>query len=606
MPTATKPRTDKIPTRDDIDPKYTWNLADLFADDQAWEAAFKKAQAITDKVRNLMGKLSESAQTLWECLELRSELSQLVSQMAQYAHLNQDLDSRVSRYQEMTERTSMLGSQAAAALAFVEPELLAMDEKRLREFASQFPRTDVYDFYITELLRSRKHIRSEEVEEVLAMSSIVARGSTQIFNMLDDADITYPKITDENGNEIQLTKQRYAKLMESSVQRVRKDAHEGFYSPYKSHVNTLGASLASSVNKDVFYSRSRRYESSLHHALDGDNIDPAVYHALLDTTEANIGPMYKYMAMRKRLLKVDKLWPYDALCPLFPDQNYEVPYDDAVQRVLDATTPLGSEYTKVVREGFDSRWVDVFETAGKTGGAFSWSTYGKHPFVLMNYNDTVDNMFTLAHEFGHALHSHLANNAQPFSKAHYSTFVAEVASTLNEGLLLDYLINKVKDTQERLYYLNRLLDNTMGTFFHQVMYARFELMIHNEVEQGGALSPDRMNEIWGDLTRTYYGPSVEVDEFTPMKWSRIPHFYNAFYVFQYATSYAASEAILKKVLDGEAGIIDRYLDMLAAGGSDYPIELLKRCDVDMSTPAPVLATIKRFEETVDEVDRLTS
>jgi oligoendopeptidase F len=425
--------------RSDIERKYTWQLSDIYPSDEAWEADFKRAQELIDSARQFTGRLAESPATMYHCLSTQSELGIIVARLYQYAHLNKDLDNRVSKYQAMTERAAVLGSQGGAAFAFVEPELLTIDEARLVEMSRQFPKTDEYDFFITELIRSKAHIRSAEVEELLAMSTTVARSADNIFTMLDDADLTYPVIKDEQGQDVQLSKQRFMKFMESSDRRLRKDANEGFYSSYQAHINTLGASLAAAVSKDVFYAKARRYESSLHGALDSDNIPVAVYHALIEATEANLTGFHDYVRLRKRLLKLEDIRPYDMICPLFPDQDYEVPYDAAVKEVIAACAPLGEEYVARLAEGSAGRWIDVFETEGKGSGAYSYSTYTVHPYVLMNYNGTVDNMFTLAHEMGHALHSRLANSTQCYPKARYSIFVAEVASTLNEGLLLQQI-----------------------------------------------------------------------------------------------------------------------------------------------------------------------
>jgi oligoendopeptidase F len=603
MSTATTPA---ISDRAAIDPKLTWNLADLYASDSAWEADLKSAQSMIEKLRGFAGHLAESPKILWDSLELRSELSKTLFSLYQYAYLSKDLDNRVSKYQAMTDRAAMLGAQAGAASAFIEPELLKLDDAVLRKMASQFPKTDVYDFFIEELIRSKPHIRSEEVEELLAMSSMVSRGPDSIFSMMDDADIVYPSITDENGNEVQLTKQRYAKFVESSDRRVRRDAHEKFYEPYRARLNSLGATLASSVNKDIFYTKARHFDSCLANALDGNNIPLSVYHSLIEATESNLTGLHAYVRLRKRILKLDSIYGYDMLCPLFPDQDYEVDYPRAVERLLEAVAPLGNEYVSALRGAMNSRWVDVFETPGKGGGAYNYGNFSVHPFVLMNYNNTVDNMFTLAHEMGHAMHSYLSCRTQPFAKYHYSIFVAEVASTLNEGLLMQLLIKESTDVCQKLYLLNRYLDNTMGTFFNQVMYAHFELAIHEEVEKGGALSPDWMTEIWGEYLQKYFGPDLTVDECSKLKWARIPHFYNMFYVYQYATSYAASEMILDKFLKGEKDIVARYLEMLSSGGKDHPIELLKICGVDMTRPDAVASTLNRFAQQVAEVDRLIS
>ena len=600
------PETKAIPQRNNIDEKHKWNLGDLYADDSAWEKDYEQARRLIEKAPSYSGKLHESPSLMYECLQIRSQLGIIISRMYQYAYLNKDLDNRVSKYQALTERAAVLSAQAGAAFSYVEPELLKIEETGLLEMAAQFPKTDEYDFYFKELIRSKAHIRSEEVEEVLAHASIVTRGADSIFSMLDDADIKYPSIKDENGNEVQLTKQRAARFLESSDPRVRQDTHEAFYKPYEEHRNALGASLAASVNSDLFYIKTRHYDSCLEASLDGNNIPTAVYHSLLETTEKNLEGLHHYVALRKRLLTLAKVHTWDMICPLFPDQDYEVEYDEAVKQTLEAVRPLGEEYGKTMKNAFGSRWVDVWETEGKGSGAYNSHSYTAHPFVLMNYNNTVDNMFTLAHEMGHAMHSHLTNNTQPFEKSHYSIFVAEVASTLNEGLLLDYLLKQADDRGKKLYLLNRAVDNAVGTFFNQVLYAHFELDIHTMVEKGGALSPDTMTDRWRELTELYMGPEFEIDPATPLKWSRIPHFYNSFYVYQYATSFAASSAILTRFLKGETGLIDQYLTMLRAGGSDYPIELLKICGVDMTTPAPVEAMLQLFAEQVAEIDRMTS
>ncbi len=593
-----------IPTRDRIEDRYKWNLADIYKSEQEWEADFKKVQKLIKKAQQFAGKLATSAELLYKCLETRTNLLETAAKLYQYARLNQDLDNRVSKFQAMSDRTAMLSSQAGTAFAFVEPELLNIEQARLLQMADQFPKTDVYDFYIKELIRSRKHIRSQEVEELLAQSAMIARGPDSIFTMLDDADLKYPSIKDEKGNKVTLTKQRYAKFLESPNRRVRREAHNAFYSAYKDHLNTMGATLSTAINSDVFYSRARHFESCLHSALYRDNIPVSVYHALLDTTEANLDSLHKYTTLRKRLLKLDEIRPYDMSCPLFPERDYEVKYDKAIDTILKAISPLGDKYHEILCKGFESRWVDVFETQGKGGGAYNWGSYSVHPFVLMNYNDTVDNMFTLAHEMGHALHSFLSNSTQPYPKAQYSIFLAEVSSTLNEGLLIHYLLQKAKDRLDRLYLLNRYIDLTVGTFFNQVMYASFELAIHEKVEKGGALSPDMLTRLWGDLTSKFYGPQLQIDEYSPLKWSRVPHFYMTYYVYQYATSYAASQAILSRLLTGEDGLVERYLRMLSAGGSDYAIELLKICEIDMTTPGPVEATLKMFAEQVAEMERL--
>lgn len=603
MTTATA-KSSAQPARDDIDRKYQWQLTDIYQSRKEWDEDFQEARTMIEKAHNYSGKLSMSASTLYRCLQLRTQLSQIVFNLFQYARLNKDLDNRQSEFQALTDRAAMLGSQAGAAFSFVEPELLALSDDQLVELSEQFEKTDIYDFYIRDLIRSRKHVRSEEVEELLASSAMMARGAESIFSMLDDADIKYPTVKDEHGNVVELTKQRYQKLLLSANARVRRDANEAFYEPYRGHLNTLGASLAGSVNNDNFYARARRFDSCLHSSLDGDNIPIEVYHALLDGTEARLETFHRWVELRKKILNLDAIHLYDMVCPLFPQHDYEIKYDDAIEQITKALRPLGEKYIQALGHAFESRWVDVYETAGKSSGAFNWGNYAVHPFILMNYNDTVNSMFTLAHEMGHAMHSHFSSVAQPYQKAHYSIFVAEVASTLNEGLLLQHLLKTADDPGDRMYLLNRQIDNTVQTFFCQVFYARFELAIHEEVEKGNALSPDMMTELWKELTVKYYGSTLANDEKSVLKWCRIPHFYNSFYVFQYATSYAASQAILSRFLDGDREIIGKYLKLLSSGGNDYPIELLKKCGVDMTKSLAVEATLDAFEKQVDEVASL--
>ncbi|UCD18527.1 MAG: oligoendopeptidase F [Candidatus Zixiibacteriota bacterium] len=605
MTTVLQNEAKAIPQRADIKDRFKWDLTDIYKTEKDWESDFKKARLLLEKAGEFSGKLADSPRMLYDCLEARSALSIICDNLNQYARRSRDLDHRVSKYQVMTERAAMLSSQVLAAFSFIEPELLQIDDDRLTEMASQFPQTDIYDFYIRELIRSRAHIRSTEVEEVLAQSAMIARGPETAFTMLNDADLKYPAIKDEQGNEVQLTKQRYMKFMQSADQRVRHDAHHGFMSVYEKHINTISATLSSAINCDIFYAGARNYKDCLHCALDAGNIPVSVFHSLIETTEADLAAMHKWIELRRKLLKLDKIHTYDIICPLFPEEDYDVPYDEAVQEIIKAVEPLGKDYGIILKGAFDSRWVDVYETEGKASGAYSSSNYTSHPLVLMNYNDTVDNMFTLAHEMGHCLHSYFANKIQPYQKAQYPIFVAEVAATLNEGLMLQHLLKKVTDKKKKLFLLNRHIDNTFGTFFHQVFYAHFELKIHELVENGEALSPDIMNRMWTELTKKYYGPAITLDDYAKYKWARIPHFYVTYYVYQYATSYAASQAILDKFIAHEDGIIEKYLELLRSGGSDYPIEQLKKCGVDMTTAEPVKATLRLFAEQVDEVEKLT-
>lgn len=590
--------------RNDVASQDKWDVSCIYKDDEAWEADYKKAQEIIKEAPQFLDKLTGSADVLYDCLETQTKLEIICGDLFQYAKLNQDLDNRESKFQAKTDRAAMLGSLAAAAFSYVEPELLKADDDQLLSLADKFPKKNIYDFYIKELIRSRQHIRSAEVEELLAQSSMISRGPETIFMLLDNADLKYPSIKDENGEEVQLTKQRFQKFMESPDQRIRRDAHNAFNSVYSEHINTISATLSTAVNSDVFYSRARKYDSCLHMALDAHNIPVSVYHSLIKTTGDNLTGFHKWIGLRKKILGLDKIYPYDVYNPLFPEQNFEVAYAEAVKEVLAAVTPLGEKYCSDLKNSFTNNWVDVYETEGKTSGAYSWGNFGTHPFVLMNYNGTISNMFTLAHEMGHAMHSFLSNSTQPFTKAQYATFVAEVASTLNEGLMLDYLLKKTTDKKQKLFLLNKHIDKTLGTYYHQVFFAEFELKIHELIEKGEALSSDVAGNLWVDLNNKYYGPELTLDELSRCKWARIPHYYRAYYVYQYATSYAASQAILDKFLSGDKDIIEKYLVLLSSGGNDHPVEQLKKCGVDMTTSEPFEATIKLFDKLVDEVEKL--
>jgi oligoendopeptidase F len=462
----------------------------------------------------------------------------------------------------------------------------------------------IYEHYFDELMRQKPHILSEKEERLLAMAADLSMASGNIFSMLNNADIKFALIKDEEGKELELTKGRYGRFMESSDRRVRKEAFEALYASYSKLKNTLAATLSSSVRKDIFYARARNYPSALEAALDGDNVSPKVYERLIDSVHNNIDLMYKYIEIRKKMLGLAELHMYDIYTPLVKEYRMEIPYEKAKEIVVEALEPLGEEYVSVLQQGLAGGWIDVYENEGKTSGAYSWGCYESHPYVLLNYDNKLDDLFTLAHEMGHSMHSYYSNRNQPHLYSHYSIFVAEVASTVNESLLIDYLLKNCRESQEKLYLLNHYLEQFRGTVFRQTMFAEFERIIHDEVEKGGALNPETLSNIYRELNRFYYGPQMVLDQEIDMEWSRIPHFYSAFYVYKYATGFSAATALKEQILHGGTAALERYLEFLKSGSSDYPVNLLQKAGVDLNSPEPVDTALKYFSRLLKEVEEI--
>ena len=506
----------------------------------------------------------------------------------------------------MTDRISSLYSQYAQKTSFVAPELRNIPETKLSRFINSTKGLEVYKHYFDNFLRQKKYILSTREEELLAMSGNVFRNFSRIREALTTADIQFPKVKDDEGNEIELSYSRYRKLLLSKDPEVRKGAFEGMYSTYEKFNNTSAATYDGSVKKDVFYSKARGYNSSLGMALSNDNIPIEVYDNLIETTHKYLKPLQHYMELRKEVLGIDSLHLYDTSVPIVKDSDKKYSFDEARKIVLNALKPLGDEYVKDATEALNYRWIDVYETKGRRTGAYSWSAYDTHPYMLLNYNDTRDNIFTLAHELGHSMHSFYTNKTQPYIYSNYSLFVAEVASTFNENLLMHYLLDNTKDDQERLVLLDKWADNITGTLYTQVLFAEFEKKSHEMAEQGIPLTAKSLNKAYMDILDEFYGNVLTIDEKYKLTWSRIPHFYRAFYVYVYATSISASTDLSQKVLAGEPNVLKNYLNMLHSGSSDYPIALLKGAGVDMSKPDAIEHTLKLFDKIVTEMDEIIS
>jgi oligoendopeptidase F len=595
----------EIPTRDQIDEKYKWNLGDLYPSDEAWEKAFDKIKGEIPKFKAYEGKLGTASDILAECLAQSDSVGMIVHRLMVYAYLKKDEDNRIGKYKEMADRISAIRTDFNQATSYIEPEILSIPNDTLKSFLDKNEKLEVYRFYLEDLIRRKAHIMSPEIENILALSGNVTRGFGQIFSMIDDADIKYPAIKDENGNEVELTKERYSVMLESADRRVRKDASDAYNRAYFAYENTLAATLSSSINSDIFYAKARKYNSCLERSLDDYNIPTAVFHNLVDAVNKNLAALHKYTALRKKVLKLDTLYTYDMWCPLVPEAKMEFPdYEQAKAMVLEALKPLGQEYVDNLKMGLESGWVDVFETQGKGSGAYSWGTYTSHPYVLLNYVGALDNVFTLAHEMGHAMHSYYTNKNEPYPYAGHSLFTAEVASTCNEAIMIKYLIDRSKDKAQKLYLLNHFINQIIGTFYSQTMFSEFELKIHETVEKGGALSAESMRKMYREIFQKYYGPELVIEPEKDLGGLRISHFYRQFYVYQYATSYAASLTLSQKILAGDKEALNSYMEFIKTGSSDYPINILKKAGIDMTSPEPVEYVTKTFSELIDEFEKL--
>ncbi len=593
-----------LPKRQDIDSKFKWKLEDIYSDISLWEKDFKQVKELAEQIKGFQGKLAESAQKLLECFKKSDELLSLNDKVFVYARMKRDENNGDATYQALTERASSLATEVYSAISFIVPEMLSIPEETLLSYANSDKELSVYLFMIKENLRQKEHILSEKEEQILAMSSEFSDTAGDVFTMFNNADIKFPYIKNEEGEEVEVTKGRYVAFLESKDRRVRKDAFEAVYSSYKKMKNTLASTLTGNVKKNRFYSLVRKYPSALVASLDNDNITVDVYTNLIDTVNKNLPLLDRYLKLRKKVLKLDELHMYDLYVPMVEEFDKKIPYEEAKTLVADALKPLGEEYVGFLQKGMNSSWIDVYENEGKTSGAYAWGSFKTHPYVLLNYQDKINDVFTLAHEMGHALHSYYTNMTQPYVYSEYKIFVAEVASTVNESLLMRYLLPRATSKQEKAYLLNHYLEEFRGTVFRQVMFAEFEKMIHEKVEQGEALNAQELSDIYYGLNKKYFGETVTVDEDIAMEWSRIPHFYSSFYVYKYATGFSAATAIAEKILSEGKLAVDKYLQFLKSGGSNYPLELLKIAGVDLSTPQPVQDALNVFEKTLDELEEL--
>ncbi|MBD3110350.1 oligoendopeptidase F [Bacillus sp. AGMB 02131] len=599
-------KTKTLPARSEIKVEDTWNLEDIFATDEAWEQEYNEVKDLLKDAAAFQGTLGESADQLYRFLQYQDNLSERFSKVNVYAHMKHDQDTSNSFYQGLDDRAKSLYAQLLGALSFVTPELLSINEETLQSYLDENEELKLYQHYINQINLQRPHVLSEAEEALLAKASEVFNASSNTFGMLNNADLKFPSIIDESGEEVEVTHGRYSTFLESKDRRVRKDAFEAVYSTYGQFLNTFSSTLAGTVKKQNFNADVRHFDSARQAALSDNNIPEQVYDNLVQTVNDNLHLLHRYTDLRKKVLGVDELHMYDMYAPLVKEVDMKVTYEEAKDYLLKGLAPLGEDYIRILKEGFENRWVDVHENKGKRSGAYSSGTYGTNPYILMNWQDNVNNLYTLGHEFGHSLHSYYTTHTQPHIYGDYSIFVAEVASTCNENLLTDYLLNTLTDDKERLYILNHYLEGFRGTVFRQTMFAEFEQLIHTKAKEGVALTADYLTEEYFKLNQKYFGQNVFIDEEIGREWARIPHFYYNFYVYQYATGFSAASALSKAILEEGQPAVDRYIEFLKSGSSDYPIEVLKKAGVDMTKAQPIEEALKVFEEKLNEMERLLS
>lgn len=581
-----------------------WAIEDLYQTDKDWQKDYDRLCEEIPRLSVYAGKLADDTEILVEFLDLQAELSLLGERL--YVYANQRLHENTGNavYQELSGKIMTLLVKMDAETSFFSPELLAIPQEKIEAAMEKSEKLLFYRRYLLELYRKKEHILSDEMEEVLANAGEMADSPSDIFSMFNNADIRFDAVTDENGQVREVTHGSFITLLEDKSRQVRSDAFHSLYAQYEKYKNTLAAMYRANVKQYAFFAKTRKFDSSLSYGLSGSHIPNEVYHQLIDTVNEYLPLMHRYVSLRAKCLGVQELHMYDLYVPMVEGVALKIPFEEAKKIVYDGLAPMGDDYRKVLTEGFANRWIDVYENEGKRSGAYSWGAYGTHPYVLLNYQDNLNNVFTLAHEMGHALHSYFSDKAQPYIYAGYRIFVAEVASTCNESLLIHYLLAHAKSREEKAYLVNYFLDQFKGTLFRQTMFAEFEEITHRMVEEGKTLTPENICEIYYDLNKKYYGSEMHIDEEIAMEWARIPHFYTPFYVYQYATGFSAAIAISRKILAGDQNVLTGYKKFLQSGGSLDPIDLLKLAGVDMTKKEPIVEAMGLFEQLLDEMTKL--
>ncbi|MBB6448479.1 oligoendopeptidase F [Geomicrobium halophilum] len=595
----------RVPDRSEIPNERKWDVEAIFTDANEWERAYTILENQLPELEAFQNKLVDSAEMLYTGLQKRDNISMELERIVVYAHLKNDEDTSNSFYQGLFDRARSLLARFSAAVSFYEPEILSASKETIEQYLSEYEPLQLYRYELELLNERRPHILSKKEEELLAKASEVTDQPEQAFSMLTDADLTFESIKDEEGNETAVSNGRFIQLLQNENQRVRKDAFHSLYRAYRGHENTLASMLNGQVKRNQFYADARNYSSARAQALHTNHIPEKVYDQLIKVVNDHLHLFQRYLRLRKKLLNLNELHYYDLYVPLVESNDFDVDYEEAKKEIIQALKPLGQDYIRVMTSGLEENgWVDVYENKGKSSGAYSSGAYLTQPYILMNWQSNIDAMYTLAHELGHSMHSYYTHNAQPYPYGDYTIFVAEVASTVNEMLLSHALEQKTESKVNKLYLLNQQLEGFKGTIFRQTMFAEFEQLIHQFAAEGKALTPENLKAEYLDLNRKYFGDEMVYDDDISLEWSRIPHFYMNFYVYQYATGYSAAVALSKGILEEGEPAVKRYLSFLEAGDSDYPTEILKKAGVDMTEPAPIVAAMTQFERQLQEAEQL--
>jgi len=594
----------ELKTRDRVADEYKWDLTTVFKSDEDWQKSFDALASSAQDIKKYEGKLSESSENLACCLLDREDLMVETYKLYVYANLKKDEDTANSVYQGMADKVSGLAVKCTSAVSFIEPEMIAMGQDKVNTFIGENDKLKIFGHQVDDLFRQQKHVLSADKEELMAKASEIGDAAYNIYGMINNADMVFAKAKDEKGDEHEVTLGRLGSLMESTDRTLRKNVFYSGIDSYIARKNTIAEAYNFSVKNDLFKASVRNYESSLDAALSNFNIPKEIYKNLIDTVGDNLHLHHRYMELRKKCLNYDELCMWDMIVPMVENADTFMNWEDAKTNVTEGLAALGKEYQDLVKKGFNEGWIDVYENKGKRSGAYSWGSYGMpHPYVLMNYDDTISDMFTLAHEMGHALHSYYTHENQPSVYGSYTIFLAEVASTVNEALLMNHLLNTTTDKTKYNYLLNYFIQQFIGTFFRQTMFAEFEMTTHEMAEQGKPLNSESLNKAYYDLCKKHYGPGVVIDEKAAYSWSRVPHFYRAFYVYQYATGFAAAMAFSKKIREEGAPAVEKYLNLLKSGSKDYSINLLKEAGLDMTSPAPIKEALSIFEDLLDRFEK---
>ena len=588
--------------RNTIEDKYKWKIDKMYSTKESIEKDIDKLKEYISNLKEYKGKLAISKENLFKCINTSEKASRLLQNLYVFTHMKQHEDTRINENQAMATKTEMLSTELSMATSYIVPEIIAIYDKKLEEYL-KCEELSFYDKYIKDILREKPHTLSEREEEILAATADLSSTPENIYDMFSFADLEFPEVEDEDGNKVKLTHSNYSLFIKSKNNKVRKDAFEAMYSVYDKYKNTFASMLSGGIKSEIFYAKMRKYECALQASLFQDDISVDVYNNLILAVDENLDALNKYADIKKKFLGLEDIHMYDLYVPLTDKFDMKIPYEKAKEIILNALKPLGEEYLSIIQKAFDEGWIDVYENNGKQGGAYSWGSYDSHPYILMSYKDDLNSLFTLIHELGHSLHSYYSKKTQPYIYSGYKIFVAEVASTLNELLLINYLLENSNSKEERVYLLNYYLEQFRTTVYRQTMFAEFEKITHESVESGNPLTAQDFNDIYLKLNQKYYGKSCIVDEDIALEWARIPHFYSNFYVYKYATGFSAASALSQQILNEGQVAVDRYIEFLKSGGSEYPLKQLKSAGVDMEKKESVDKALEVFRDLVEKLEK---